>query len=104
MLTHLECTRCERRYQPGRSATSCECGGPLYARYDLARAALEMRPGHLALREPTMWRYREVLPLAEDAERVSLGERFTPLLPAPRLGARLGLPKLAVKEEGGNPT
>jgi threonine synthase len=51
-----------------------------------------------------MWRYREVLPLAEDAERVSLGEGFTPLLPAPRLGARLGLPRLAVKEEAGNPT
>jgi len=63
-----------------------------------------MRPGQLALREPTMWRYREVLPLAEGAERVSLGEGFTPLLPAPRLGATLGLPKLMVKEEGGNPT
>jgi threonine synthase len=51
-----------------------------------------------------MWRYREVLPLAEGEERVSLGEGLTPLLPAPRLGARLGLPRLAVKEEGGNPT
>ena len=38
-----------------------------------------------------MWRYREVLPLAEGEERVSLGEGLTPLLPAPRLGARLGL-------------
>ena len=51
-----------------------------------------------------MWRYREVLPLAEGADKVSLGEGFTPLLAAPRLGARLGLPRLAVKEEGGNPT
>ena len=104
MLTHLDCTKCEKRYEPGRVYTVCECGAPLYPRYDLARAALEMRPGHLALREPTMWRYREVLPLAEGEERVSLGEGFTPLLPAPRLGARLGLPRLAVKEEGGNPT
>ena len=104
MLTHLDCTKCEKRYEPGRVYTVCECGAPLYPRYDLARAAHEMRPGHLALREPTMWRYREVLPLAEGDERVSLGEGFTPLLPAPRLGARLGLPRLAVKEEGGNPT
>jgi len=104
MLTHLDCTKCEKRYEPGRVYTVCECGAPLYPRYDLARAALEMRPGHLALREPTMWRYREVLPLAGGEERVSLGEGLTPLLPAPRLGARLGLPRLAVKEEGGNPT
>ncbi len=104
MLTHLECTRCDRRYEPGRTSTLCECGGPLFARYDLAHAALEMRPGHLALREPTLWRYREVLPLEDPDDRVTLGEGFTPLVPAPRLGERLGLPKLLVKEEGGNPT
>jgi threonine synthase len=104
MLTHLECTKCGAQQPPGRVLTVCECGAPLYARYDLARAAHEMRPGHLALREPSMWRYREVLPLAEGGERVSLGEGFTPLLPAARLGATLGLPRLMVKEEGGNPT
>ena len=104
MLTHLECTKCGTRREAGRIQTVCDCGAPLYARYDLARAARDLRPGHLALREPTLWRYREVLPLPEDAERVSLGEGFTPLLPAPRLGRRLDLPKLAIKEEGGNPT
>jgi threonine synthase len=104
MLTHLDCTKCHERYEPGRVLTVCECGAPLYARYDLDRAAREMRPGHLALREPTLWRYHEVLPLAPGEKRVSLGEGFTPLLAARRLGARLGLPRLAVKEEGGNPT
>jgi threonine synthase len=60
MVTHLECTKCSRRFEPGQVYTVCdECGAPLLARYDLARAALEMRPGHLELREPTMWRYRE---------------------------------------------
>jgi threonine synthase len=104
MLTHLDCTKCDERYEPGHVYTVCRCGAPLYARYDLERAAHEMRPGHLSLREPTMWRYREVLPLADDAAKVSLGEGFTPLLEAPRLGARLGLPRLLIKEEGGNPT
>ncbi len=104
MLSHLECTRCDRRHEPGRSATLCACGGPLFARYDLERAAREMRPGHLALREPSLWRYREVLPLEDPEERVTLGEGFTPLVPAPRLGERLALPKLLVKEEGANPT
>ncbi len=105
MLTHLECTKCGRRYEAGRVYTVCGAdGAPLYARYDLARAALDMRPGQLALREPTMWRYREVLPVGDPEQRVTLGEGFTPLVPAPRLGARLGLPKLLLKEEGGNPT
>jgi threonine synthase len=104
MLTHLECTKCGKQHAPGHAYTVCDCGAPLFARYDLARAAHEMRPGQLALREPTMWRYREVLPLPATAEKVSLGEGFTPLLPAPRLGSTVGLPKLMVKEEGGNPT
>jgi threonine synthase len=51
-----------------------------------------------------MWRYREVLPLVDVERRVSLGEGFTPLLPAPRLGRLLGLPRLLLKEEGLNPT
>ena len=104
MLTHLDCTKCDKRYQPGRVYTVCSCGAPLYARYDLARAALEMRPGHLELREPTMWRYREVLPLPAQAAKVSLGEGFTPLLEAKHLGEQLGLPRLLIKEEAGNPT
>jgi threonine synthase len=104
MLTHLDCTKCDRRYDLGQPLNLCECGGPLYARYDLERAAHDMRPGHLALREPTMWRYQEVLPVENPEDRVSLGEGFTPLLPAPRLGARFGLPRLLVKDEGNNPT
>jgi threonine synthase len=104
MLTHLECSKCDRRYEAGRVLTVCECGAPLLARYDLARAAHEMRPGQLALREPTMWRYREVLPVEDPAARVSLGEGFTPLVPSPRLGERLSLPRLLVKDEGLNPT
>ena len=73
-LTHLDCTKCDRRFEPGRVLNLCECGAPLFARYDLERAAKEMRPGHLALREPTMWRYREVLPIDDPDDRVSLGE------------------------------
>jgi threonine synthase len=103
-LTHLDCTRCDRRFPAEGIHHLCECGAPLFARYDLERAAKEMRPGHLALREHSMWRYREVLPLDESDERVSLGEGFTPLLPAPRLGALMGLPRLLIKDESGNPT
>ncbi|MGE0454343.1 MAG: threonine synthase [Vicinamibacteria bacterium] len=103
-LTHLECSKCSKRFDPKQPHFLCDCGAPLLARYDLERAAKEMRPGHLALREPSMWRYREVLPVEDPEDRVSLGEGFTPLLPATRLGAQLGLKRLSIKDEGGNPT
>jgi threonine synthase len=103
-LTHLECTKTGQRYEPGRVMNLSEAGAPLFARYDLAEAAKEMRPGHLALREPTLWRYRDVLPLEDPEDRISLGEGFTPLLATPNLGARVGLPLTFVKDESGNPT
>jgi threonine synthase len=52
---------------------------------------------------PLVERYRDRLPLAADAPIVSLGEGGTPLLPAPRISARLGA-EVAVKWEGANPT
>ena len=91
--THLECTRCERRYPPGQPVNLCECGGPVFVRYDLERAAKNMRPGHLALREPTLWRYDDVLPVDNPDYRISLGEGFTPLLTARRLGSAIGIPR-----------
>lgn len=103
-LTHLECTRCAQRHEPGRLLNLCACGGPLFARYDLASAARDLRPGHLALREPSLWRYHEVLPLDDPDERITLGEGFTPLLESPRLSARLGLERVLVKDEGNMPT
>jgi threonine synthase len=103
-FTRLDCTRCDRSYPPGGGRSLCDCGAPLFARYDLDRAARDMRPGHLALREPSLWRYADVLPVEDPAHRVTLGEGFTPLLRTPRLGALVGLPLLQVKDEGGNPT
>ena len=103
-LTHLECARCQRQYPAGEVHTLCECGSPLFARYDLDKAAKNMRPGHLALREPTMWRYDDVLPVDNPDYRISLGEGFTPLLTARRLGSAIGIPRLAIKDESGNPT
>jgi threonine synthase len=104
-VTHLDCTRCNQRYEPGQVLTVCTVdGAPLFARYDLERAAKNMRPGHLALREPTLWRYDDVLPVESPDHRVSLGEGFTPLLTARRLGSAIGLPRLYIKDESGEPT
>ena len=103
-LSHLECSRCASRHAASRLQNLCGCGGPLLARYDLERAAPHMSPPRLASREPSLWRYAPVLPLADPELRVSLGEGFTPLLAVPRLGAALGLPRLLVKDEAFNPT
>src|SRR5439155_7922256 len=53
---------------------------------------------------PSLWRYRELLPLPADAEPVTLGEGMTPLLPCPRLGRALGIEKLFIKDESQLPT
>ncbi len=51
-----------------------------------------------------MWRWHELLPVRDAANRISLGEGDTPLLRAPRLGEGLGLKWLYLKDEGLNPT
>ncbi len=100
-LTHLECSRCRRTHAHDRLINLCDCGGPLLARYDLQAAARTLRREALRDREPTMWRYRELLP---PGEPVTLGEGMTPLVRARRLGAILGLRNLYIKDEGLNPT
>ncbi|WP_406688445.1 threonine synthase [Saccharopolyspora sp. ID03-671] len=102
-LSHLECTACGRTFDADEPHRLCaDCGKVLYPRYDLAKVAL--RPSDLLAREPSMWRYREVLPIRDADHVVTLGEGFTPLLPAPRLSARLGLGDVRIKDEGQNPT
>ena len=100
-ITHLECGRCGKTYTHTALRNLCDCGRTLFARYDLPRAAQTLTLQALATRPATMWRYEEVLP---PGERVSLGEGMTPLVSCPRLGARMGLPQLYVKDEGLNPT
>jgi threonine synthase len=103
--THLECTRCGRTYESERlwRLSPC-CERPLYARYDLGGMAQTFRPEQLRGREPTLWRYAEVLPVRNAECRITLGEGYTPLLPAPALGRRLGVRRLWLKDEGQNPT
>jgi threonine synthase len=101
-LSHLECSRCGHTYSADKLHNLCSCGGPLLARYELERAARTFNPRALSERPPTLWRYRELLPVR--TEPVTLGEGMTPLIRTERLGARLGLVHLWVKDEGMNPT
>jgi threonine synthase len=108
-LSHLECSvPCGAApYDPRKQQHLCTCGAPLLARYDLlaARGPLaKVRAESLAAREPNMWRYREVMPLFDGETPITLGEGWTPLIHAQRLGRELGLTRLFVKDESLNPT
>ena len=104
-FTHLECSRrCGAPLlDPHQRHHLCRCGAPLLARYDLDAARGWSRDS-VKGRAPDMWRYRELMPLLPGEEPVTLGEGFTPLIHATRLGAKVGLDRLYVKDESLNPT
>ncbi|MEO8071035.1 MAG: threonine synthase, partial [Acidobacteriota bacterium] len=107
--SHLECSvPCGAGpYDPRQVHQVCACGAPLLARYDLT-AAKKWTKASLAGREPSMWRYREIMPLVESDKGVeapvTIGEGWTPLLRARRIGRTLGLERLYIKDESQNPT
>jgi threonine synthase len=104
-VKNLECSSCHREYEPRKLHNVCtECGKPLLVRYDLKRIAKFLTRQALYARRSDMWRYREMLPVRREDNIVTLGEGWTPLIHAKRLGASLGLEHLFVKDESLNPT
>src|SRR5690348_16443680 len=86
-ITHLECGLCGLRHEARQLLNLChECGKPLLVRYDLEQAARTLTKQSLPARRADLWRYREVLPVENDDNIVSLGEGWTPLLRANNLG------------------
>ena len=102
-VTHLESAIDGTRFEAGRVWTVHQ-GRPLWVRYDLDKVRGAIQPDAFSSRPPSLWRYRELLPLPAGAEPVTLGEGMTPLLPCPRLGKELGLERLLVKDEAQLPT
>jgi threonine synthase len=104
-VSHVECTVCGHRHDAKHTLTVCEtCGQMLAVRYDLERVNGAVTKDALRARPPGMYRFRELTPLADGEEPVTLGEGGTPLLPLPRLAAHLGLRHVWGKDEGQNPT
>lgn len=104
-LTHLECGKCGHTEAPDRLHNLCpQCARPLLARYDLGAAARALPREALATRPPTLWRYHELLPIRDDRYALTLGEGYTPLVSAERLGSEVGHPRLWIKDESLNPT
>jgi len=104
-LTHLECADCAATYPADAEQHRCACGGILLARYDLAALARDVPRKRISARpwNDGLWRYAELLPVADPRDLVTLGEGATPLLPMPRLSDELDA-DVWLKDEGLNPT
>jgi threonine synthase len=104
-LTHLSCSYCNREFNPDNLHNLCpDCEKPLLARYDLKGAASRLKREKLTGRPHSLWRYQEVLPVKDPSKMYSLGEGYTPLIHARRLGRELEFERLFIKDEGNNPT
>ena len=105
---HVDCLVCRAcgHETPVEATNICErCFGPLEVRYDYAEVARRISRESIAAGPPSIWRYRDLLPVnLEDAEPITLGEGFTPLIHARNLGAELGLRNLYLKNDTQNPT
>src|SRR5262245_42026264 len=103
-LKCLECSACGLEHDWSRLQNLCgSCSKPLFAIVDLAAASRTLSREILRLREKSLWRYREGLPLPSDVEPVSLDEGGTPLLRASRAGETNDV-DLWIKDESLNPT
>ncbi|MCH7721038.1 MAG: threonine synthase [Planctomycetes bacterium] len=103
-VSHLSCWGCGRQIPAEQLVNLCPCGKPLRVEYDLDRVREAVSRDEWAKRPPGLWRYREVLPLAESEQPVTLGEGATPLLPAPRIAELVGVERIYIKDEAVNPT
>lgn len=100
-----KCVKCGKEYAAKPDVTACDCGGILDVIYDydsikqvLNKEVLESRD------DPTMWRYRELLPIEEDTTPAGLRVGMSPLYEAQNIAADLGIKKLYIKDDGINPT
>jgi threonine synthase len=100
VIRSLKCRECGKEYRPQFRYVCEECFGPLDVTYefpDIKRETFESR-------EKTYWRYFELLPIASKSNIVSLNAGLTPLQHADKLGSKLGLKEMYVKNDSVNPT
>ena len=103
-LTSLVCSKTGEEFPAGLLQNLSPAGAPLLAQYDLERVRAKLTKEQVAAGPSSMWRYGPLLPVADPASIVSLGEGNTPLIRTARLGEKLGASNLLVKDESTNPT
>lgn len=104
-LSHLDCSYCDNKFESNKLWNLCPfCNKPLLARYDLDTIKKSLTREEIISGDPTLWRYRELLPVQDSMFMLSLGEGYTPLIRATRLGSSVGFDNLFIKDESLNPT
>ena len=98
--TSLQCRECKKEYESTFKYICDECFGPLDVKYDFPTITKDM----FSNREQTYWRYFELLPIENKSNIVSIGAGMTPLIKAERLGEKIGLNNLYIKNDSVNPT
>ena len=99
-IRSLKCRECGKEYEPQFRYVCEDCFGPL----DVLYKEVKVDRKTFELREKTYWRYFELLPIADKKNVVSLNAGLTPLQHADKLGPKLGLKSLYVKNDSVNPT
>jgi threonine synthase len=104
-LFHLECIGCHEKFGGEKVIYVCErCGDLLDVKYDYLELESKLRSKEWEKQPLSVWKYKDFLPILDLSKVVSLGEGGTRLYECSRLGRRLGVKKLYVKNEGDNPT
>ena len=104
-IINCKCVKCGATYAPAPDITTCTCGGILDVIYDYDFIKTKFNKKVLAQRDdPTMWRYRELLPIEEDTVPAGLRVGMSPMYEAENIAADLGIAKLFIKDDGINPT
>lgn len=101
----IKCLDCGHNAPYYPTSTNCpKCGSQWReAEYDYEMIGKTLLP-KLAGRGPNLWRYRELLPVRNPNESLSLGEGQTPMIRAVNLGMMLGCPNIFIKDERQGPT
>src|ERR671934_953184 len=103
-IVGLRCRECGAEYELQAKHVCEMCFGPLDAVYDEAELRRIVKRERIEAGPKSMWRYRDLLPIEDSVNVVTLGEGLTPLVKADRLGAELGLRNLYLKNDSMNPT
>lgn len=102
-ITHLESALDGTQFSADQVQTMHE-NRPLWVRYDLQAIAAKLTKQELATRPREMWRYREMLPIGDDIQPVTMVEPMSPVIDCPRFAASVGLKHVGIKDESRAPT
>jgi len=104
-MISMHCIECGSEYAVNKRIYNCEkCGGLIEVRIDEKALRGRIEKETWSLRPISVWKYKELLPILDEAKIVTLNEGGTPLYKCKRLGKELGIENLYVKNEGANPT